>query len=355
MNIAIAGAGLVGRVLALALLKDNEHSITMFEKDSKEGISSAGFTAAGMLAPFSELETAESIISQLGQISIRLWPSLLKEIGLCDGYEQNGSIITAHPQDMSELEHFIGRLKQKTDVSQSIESLDQEALKSLEPALYSHQKGFLVKNEGVIDAQRFISFSNDYFDKQANITIQEQTEVKSIGAHKVHLLNSTEQFDWVFDARGLGAKEYFEDLRGVRGEVLWVETDEININRPTRIMHPRYKIYIVPRNNDSKANSTTGTKRYIIGATEIESEDLSPISVRSTMELLSALYTVHPSFGEARVVISETNCRPAFRDNLPRIENKKGLTRINGLYRHGWLLAPAIIEKALDEGIRNKG
>ncbi len=63
---------------------------------------------------------------------------------------------------------------------------------------------------------------------------------------------------------------------------------------------------------------------------------MSDISVRSTLELLSALFTVHPNFGEARVVNTETNCRPAFRDNLPRVENQKGLTRINGLYRHGY-------------------
>jgi glycine oxidase len=127
-------------------------------------------------------------------------------------------------------------------------------------------------------------------------------------------------------------------------------------------MHPRYKLYIVPRGNgcegidleyckDCKLSQTTGYKRYIIGATEIESEDTSPISVRSSMELLSALYTVHPNFGEARVVNSETNCRPAFKNNLPRIENEAGLTRINGLYRHGYLLAPAIVEKALKEAL----
>ena len=69
------------------------------------------------------------------------------------------------------------------------------------------------------------------------------------------------------------------------------------------------------------------------------------------MELLSAVFTVHPSFGEARVVNSKTNCRPAFKDNLPRIENTNKLTRINGLYRHGYLLAPPILEKALKEGI----
>jgi len=57
-----------------------------------------------------------------------------------------------------------------------------------------------------------------------------------------------------------------------------------------------------------------------------ESEDVSDISVRSTLELLSALFTVHPNFGEARVVNTETNCRPqAFRGiNLPKeVENPK--------------------------------
>jgi glycine oxidase len=69
------------------------------------------------------------------------------------------------------------------------------------------------------------------------------------------------------------------------------------------------------------------------------------------MELLSAVFSVNSNFGEARIVNTETNCRPAFRDNLPRIENEEKLTRINGLYRHGYLLAPAIVEKALNEGI----
>jgi len=127
-------------------------------------------------------------------------------------------------------------------------------------------------------------------------------------------------------------------------------------------MHPRYKLYVVPRGNSHKEidpksfgecgfSQEEGYRRYIIGATEIESEDLSSISVRSSLELLSALYALHPNFGEARVVNSRTNCRPAFKDNLPRIENTRGLTRINGLYRHGYLLAPAIVERALNEGM----
>jgi len=91
--------------------------------------------------------------------------------------------------------------------------------------------------------------------------------------------------------------------------------------------------------------------RYVIGATEIESNDKSPMSVRSSLELLSAVYSMHSGFAEARIVNMLTNCRPTLRDNLPAIEQKERLTRINGLYRHGYLLAPAIVEKALNEGV----
>ena len=368
MNIAIVGTGLLGRVVALNLLKEGNHTITLFDKDSKEGITSAGFTAAGMLAPYAELETAESIIFDLGKRSIELWKPLLKEVGVYDGFEQKGTIITAHPQDATELEHFIGTLQSKIEEAKEIEMLNATQLAQIEPELGQHAKSFFLKDEGQVDSQRFIAFSTNYFDMRSEVTWREFTEVKTIKAKEVHLKdskNSIEEFDWVFDTRGLGAKEHFPDLRGVRGEVIWVESKEIDIQRPTRLLHPRYKIYIVPRGNgcegidleyckECKIAQTPNSKRYIIGASEIESEDMSPISVRSNLELLSALYTVHPEFGEARVVNTETNCRPAFKDNLPRIENEEGLTRINGLYRHGYLLAPAVVEKALNEGILNQ-
>ena len=365
MNIAIVGAGLVGRVVALNLLKDGNHTITLFDKESKEGVHAAGFTAAGMLAPFAELETAESEIFEYGKRSIELWQPLLKEVGVYDGFEQKGTIITAHPQDVPELEHFIGTLKNKVDQAKAIDYLNAQQLAQLEPDLAQHQHSFFLKEEGQVDSQRFMAFSSNYFDMIPEVTWREFTEVTHIKEGEVHLKEGIEYFDWVFDSRGLGAKEHFSDLRGVRGEVIWVESKEINITRPTRLLHPRYKIYIVPRGNgcegidleyckDCKIAQTPNSKRYIIGASEIESEDSSPISVRSTLELMSALFTVHPNFGEARIVNTETNCRPAFRDNLPRIENSNKITRINGLYRHGYLLAPAIVEKALNEGIRKE-
>jgi glycine oxidase len=71
------------------------------------------------------------------------------------------------------------------------------------------------------------------------------------------------------------------------------------------------------------------------------------VSLRSAVELMAAAQSVLPELAEARIVHLETNLRPALPDNEPRIDHQDGLLRINGLYRHGWLLAPAVVEDAL--------
>lgn len=340
MNIAIAGAGLVGRVLALNLLEQG-HTLTLFDEDKVDGEKAAGMTAAGMLAPFAELETAESAIFDYGKRSIELWLPLLKSMDIEEAYQLAGTIITAHPQDYSELDQFIATLKSKVEEAQEIELLDTAGIVSLEPDLEQHHKAFYIPHEGQVNAQQFMQTSSTYLLNHPKVTWHEETKVENVEEGSVTANGKTEEFDWVFDSRGLGANEQIKNLRGVRGEVIWLDAPEVNISRPTRMLHPRYKIYIVPRANN----------RYVIGATEIESEDRSEVSVRSSLELLSAVYSMHPSFAEARIVRMLSNCRPTLKDNLPNIEQGNRLTRINGLYRHGYLLAPAIVEKALNEGI----
>lgn len=163
-----------------------------------------------------------------------------------------------------------------------------------------------------------------------------ETEVTALRPHAAEIDGATVRHDWIADTRGLSAQADLPDLRGVRGELIIVSAPDVRLRRPIRLMHPRYRVYIVPRPSD----------RYVIGATSIEAEDFSPITVRSTLELLSAAFAVHPGFGEARVDETVTQCRPAFPDNRPRIHYAEGLVRINGLHRHGFLLAPALVEFA---------
>ncbi|MCP4322704.1 MAG: FAD-dependent oxidoreductase, partial [Alteromonadales bacterium] len=112
---------------------------------------------------------------------------------------------------------------------------------------------------------------------------------------------------------------------------------DVNISRPVRLMHPRYQLYIAPK----------GKGFYVVGATEIESDDDSPMTVRSAMELLSAAYSVHPGFAEANIRQHISQCRPAFSDNQPKIIQQYSFIQVNGLFRHGFLIAPVVLEQTL--------
>ena len=54
----------------------------------------------------------------------------------------------------------------------------------------------------------------------------------------------------VIDCRGLSARDKFPDLRGVKGEMIIVETGEVQLSRPVRLLHPRWPLYIIPRENN---------------------------------------------------------------------------------------------------------
>ncbi len=330
-DVAIIGAGLLGRVLSIELLKRGFY-LSLFEKDRFGEYSAAGYSAAGMLALFAELESAESIIFEYGKSSIKLWRDILKEIGASELYMQKGTVVVAHPQDFSELDHFIEILQTKIEEASEIEELNSDEIALLEPDLAQHKRAFYIPSEGIIHAQEFFERSTHYLNNHPNLKWFDSKEVDSLEDYK-------SSFDLVFDVRGVGSKK--ESLRGVRGEVLHIESSEINLTRPIRFMHPRYRLYIVPR----------GEGKYLIGATEIESDDSSPVSVRSSLELLSALYALHSSFGEARVIKCDTNLRPALSDNLPKITKEDNCITINGLYRHGYLIAPAIVDMVLKEFI----
>ena len=73
------------------------------------------------------------------------------------------------------------------------------------------------------------------------------------------------------------------------------------------------------------------------------------MSLRSAVELMAAAHSIVPALAEARILRLDTNLRPALPDHRPEVHHEKGLLRINGLYRHGWLLAPALIDDALQQ------
>jgi len=137
---------------------------------------------------------------------------------------------------------------------------------------------------------------------------------------------------------GLAARRQLADLRGVKGEMLLLRLREVSLCRPVRLLHPRVPVYVVPRAGGL----------FMVGASMIESDESVRISARSMLELLSAAYALHPTFGEAEIVEIGTGVRAAFADNLPRLRREGSTLYVNGLYRHGFLLAPALARRAAE-------
>lgn len=338
-TVGIAGAGLLGRLMAWQLAQRG-FRVELFDKDTRAGKLSAGMAAAAMLAPYSELLNAEPVVFEMGRRALSIWPQWIEQLQVQSAmpiaFQQRGSIVVAHAQDGGDFQRFVQRLRAQPCVPQEqVQVLDQSQLKQVEPSLATRfQQAVYLKEEGAVaNWQLFAALEKILGDVRWHQSVQ----VDSVQSHRIITAQHTHEFDHVLDCRGFGARSELKDFRGVRGELIWVRAPEVAISRPVRLMHPRYQLYIAPKPDHV----------YVIGATEIESESLAPITVRSTLELMSALYSVDTTFAEAEVIATFANCRPGFFDNLPRIQHGDGLTRINGLYRHGYLLSPVVVSDAI--------
>ncbi|MDX1655020.1 MAG: FAD-dependent oxidoreductase, partial [Candidatus Competibacteraceae bacterium] len=287
----VVGAGLAGRLCALALL-DRGWRVTLLDWGDRSGQGSAATVAAGMLAPYAELDTAEPLVFALGVRSRQLWPAILARLPGKVFYQNTGTLLIAHRQDRAELERFTARLKAKLGDRAVMESLDGEGIARLEPELAGRfSRGVLFPDEGQLDPlELFPALERALVE--AGVDWREGLGADTLAPGRVEAGGQSLRAELVVDARGLGAKGDIPTLRGIRGEIVTVHAPELRLNRLVRLMHPRYPLYICPRREG----------RFVIGATSIESEDLSPISVQSLLELLSAAYSLHSGFAEARVL-----------------------------------------------------
>lgn len=339
MNFAIVGAGLLGRLLAWRLLEAG-HQVSLYDKDVKSGDLSAAVVAAAMLAPVTEVLDAEAEVYQFGVAGFDIWKIWASELqavtGIDISLQLNGSLLVSHRNDQGDYQRCLQRIQAHNAVNQRlVANLDKVALAELEPELAENfDRGFFLQEEGCLDNLALLQALQKRIE-ELGATWFEKTEVAHLS--DAVLAADFTDFDKVLDCRGVASKVDVKDLRGVRGEVIRVYAPEVKLSRPVRLMHPRYKLYIAPKPHGE----------YVIGATQIESESEHPLTVRSSLELLSALYSVHKGFAEAEIMTQYARCRPAFSDNLPRIEVRDKLMHINGLYRHGYLLSPVLVQETL--------
>jgi len=294
--ISVLGGGVAGLCAATALSEEG-YEVELIVPNNAPA--PASYLAGGMLAPFCEGETAPDCVVARGQMAIGWWARRVRS------FAARGTLVVARDIDAPELDRVALATKENLWISPN----------ELEPALAGRfPRGLFFPDEAHLDP------------REALTTLRDGLIARGVRFREVL------QGERVVDCRGISARDKLVDLRAVRGEMLEVMAPDVSLTRPIRLLHPRFPCYVVPRGNG----------RYMIGATMVENGLAGPITVRATKDLLSAVQTLHPGFAEAQIINTGAGLRPAFPDNVPVLRREANRIHLNGLYRHGFLMAPAL-------------
>lgn len=315
MRVAVIGAGVAGLVTALELAERGA-DVALYEAAPELGVAAASWLAGGMLAPRCEAESADPAIVAPGLAGIDWWSRHVPDVA------RHGTLVLAPWRDRADLARFARRTR-------GHERLDADRIAALEPDLSGRfAEGLFFAEEAHLDPRRTLE------------ALAERLRERGVALHfGRHVTAADLDHDRIVDARGIAARPELPRLRAVRGEMVLLRTNEVSLARPVRLLHPRSPIYVVPRVDGL----------FMVGATMLESDDDRGITLRGTVELLNAAYALHPAFAEAELVETGAGLRPSYADNLPKVTRNGRVVSLNGLYRHGFLLSPAMAAEAAAE------
>jgi len=308
-DVTIIGAGVAGLWAAQACLAQGLRP-RLVDRKGTPGPHGCSWWAGGMLAPFCEGAVSEPAVVSHGRRAAVLWGEVTE-------VTHRGTLVLAPERDRAEIQRFADR-------TESHSTCDAEAIAALEPDLAGrHRRGLFFAEEAHLNP------------RQALHDLSETLTAQGVKVETTPLTPS-EVTGPVIDCRGMAASADLPSLRAVRGEMILLRAPDLTLTRPIRLLHPRHPLYVVPR----------GDGLYMLGATQIESASRAKMTARSALELLSAAYALDPRFAEGEIVEMGADLRPAFADNLPGIVQRGAVLHLNGLFRHGFLMAPALAEQA---------
>ncbi|PTX56124.1 glycine oxidase [Litoreibacter ponti] len=311
-EVTIIGAGVAGLCCA-ATLHARGAQVRVIDRAAAPGAHGCSWWAGGMLAPFCEGESAEEPVVRLGQKAADWWQDQGIEV------HRHGTLVVSPARDHADLRRFGKRTVGFTELSgPQIDALEPDLAGRFAKGLFFGTEAHLTPRKALDRLWTKLAASGVSF---------KQAEVDPAALPGL-----------VVDCRGFSARDALSDLRGVKGEMLMLSCPDITLSRPVRLLHPRIPLYVVPR----------GDGIFMLGATMIEGAAGKHPTARALLELLSAAYALNPAFGEAEVLEIGVDSRPAFPDNLPRVTREGDLIRANGLFRHGFLLAPALAGMVAD-------
>ncbi len=333
-TLGIAGAGVLGRMLALAFHRRG-WDVTLFDRGSRKGVTEPA-PSTGLIDPYLSLNRATQVVAQLGEYATEQWPAWIETLPAPVHFLENGALVVAHPRDLALLDARMETLAGLAPLDDIVTECAAADVAQLEPTLAGRfARGLFFPLEQHLDPCSLLSALAAAIDA-AGIPWHEHEPVEQVEPRCIIRASGRSPFTWVIDARGRTTDALASDLRMHRHERVRVHAPGVALNRPVRIMHPTHTITVVPH----------ADHRYVIGSIVSEGDPQAPVTARALLELLSAAYTVHPAFGEATVLAASSVPVPGLPGGMPRLVPHQGLLSVQGAAVHPWCVIPALVDIA---------
>jgi glycine oxidase len=335
-DVAIAGGGLIGGTIALALARVGAKVAIL---DAGAVGQEASWAGAGILSPAHESPEMRSMI-ELTRASLELYPVFVKQIE-----QQTGRSVGFHAYGLLEvLESDLSRVELNAIAEaqhQQIETaqlLTGEQARKLEPSLSAEVKAAILRPEDASVDNRALTAAVLHAGRMLGVEIYENNAAVSIlrdDGRSLGFATKTGNIEakWAVIAAGCfsagieGAKRY-APVVPAKGQMVALRCPTASIRRVLMSEH----VYLVPRDDG----------RILVGATVEQVGFDRVVHEDAIQNLLDAAIALVPALNLHEVVEKWSGLRPDSPDHLPILgpTDVEGLLIATGHFRNGILLAP---------------
>lgn len=345
-DVAVLGAGVIGAAIAWRCAQRGL-AVVLVDPSVESGSAPRGawHTAAGMLAPVTEVTYTETPLLRLNVDSLARYPGFAAELaddsGRAVGLRESGTILAAWDgadlAALADLHAFLASLGLDATV------LTGRELRALEPAVAPGLPGGLLAcGDHSIDPRTLHAALLAACRRRGVrlVTGHGAVQVDGERAAGVRLPDGSllaaghvvlAAGSWAAHVDGLPPHAR-PPVRPVKGQTLRLRLPgEARLTHVLRAVIKGNPVYLVPRGD-----------RVVVGASTEEAGFDTTARAGAVYELLRDAQSLLPELGEAVLDEVCTGLRPASPDNAPLIGGSglDGLLHATGHYRNGILLAP---------------
>jgi len=378
-DVLVIGAGVIGLAVAWRCL-GRGMAVTVVDPAPGSG---ASWTAAGMLAPVTELHYGEQPLLQLNLASAARYPAFAAELveatGAAIGYRRTGTVVAAW--DGADLAALRDLAAFAASLGQTVQSLTGRDMRGLIPGIAPGLPGgLLAEDDHQVDNRLLHGALLAAVTGSRGVVVPEVVARIDITDGRVHGVTTAggtvRSAGVVVLCAGAHSGRIGGLPSGARPRVHPVKGQTLRLRLPVDALPPRIlrgsvkgsPVYLVPRAPRSapaepgrapaassvgefapaepgRAPAASSVGELVVGASSEEAGfDCTP-RAGAVYELLRDAQSLLPAVSEAELVEVSTALRPGSPDNAPIIGpagpgGPEGLIIATGHYRNGILLTP---------------